>query len=33
VIRDVRPDEGEHLREIAIASKRYRGYDEPQVRA
>jgi GNAT superfamily N-acetyltransferase len=32
VIRAVRPDEGERLREIAIASKSHWGYEESQVR-
>jgi GNAT superfamily N-acetyltransferase len=32
VIRNARPDEGERLREIAIASKSHWGYDESQVR-
>jgi GNAT superfamily N-acetyltransferase len=32
VIRAVRPDEGERLREIAIASKSHWGYEESRVR-
>jgi N-acetylglutamate synthase-like GNAT family acetyltransferase len=32
VVRPVRPDEGERLREIAIASKSHWGYEETQVR-
>jgi GNAT superfamily N-acetyltransferase len=32
VIRTVRPDEGERLREIAIASKSHWGYEKSQVR-
>jgi N-acetylglutamate synthase-like GNAT family acetyltransferase len=33
VIRPARPDEGERLREIAIASKSHWGYEDSQVRA